>query len=92
MVKIDLITGFLGSGKTTFLKKYAKMVQHFFIVCYDKIDRVIRQKNAVSIAVMVLAFAVTFVFQVNVVLILLACAAVGVVQALVRSRRQRRNG
>ena len=54
--------------------------------------RVIRQKNAVSIAVMVLAFAVTFVFQVNVVLILLACAAVGVVQALVRSRRQRRNG
>ena len=23
MVKIDLITGFLGSGKTTFLKKYA---------------------------------------------------------------------
>ena len=45
MVKIDLITGFLGSGKTTFLKKYAKMAQHFFIVCYDKIDRVIRQKN-----------------------------------------------
>ncbi len=54
--------------------------------------RVIRQKNAVSIAVMVLAFVVTFVFQVNVVLILLACAAVGVVQALVRSRRQRRDG
>lgn len=24
MIKIDLITGFLGSGKTTFLKKYAK--------------------------------------------------------------------
>ena len=24
MVKIDLVTGFLGSGKTTFLKKYAK--------------------------------------------------------------------
>ena len=23
MIKIDLITGFLGSGKTTFLKKYA---------------------------------------------------------------------
>ena len=23
MVKIDLITGFLGSGKTTFLRKYA---------------------------------------------------------------------
>ena len=26
MVKIDLITGFLGSGKTTFIKKYAKNV------------------------------------------------------------------
>ena len=24
MVKIDLITGFLGSGKTTFIKKYVK--------------------------------------------------------------------
>ncbi|MGN9017913.1 GTP-binding protein [Lachnospiraceae bacterium HCP1S3_C3] len=24
MIKIDLITGFLGSGKTTFLLKYAK--------------------------------------------------------------------
>ena len=24
MVMIDLITGFLGSGKTTFLKKYAE--------------------------------------------------------------------
>ena len=24
MIKIDLITGFLGSGKTTFIKKYAK--------------------------------------------------------------------
>ena len=24
MVKIDLITGFLGAGKTTFLKKYAE--------------------------------------------------------------------
>ena len=24
MIKIDLITGFLGSGKTTFLLKYAR--------------------------------------------------------------------
>ena len=24
MVKIDLITGFLGSGKTTFIKKYSE--------------------------------------------------------------------
>ena len=25
MVKVDLITGFLGSGKTTFIKKYAQL-------------------------------------------------------------------
>lgn len=33
MVKIDLITGFLGSGKTTFIKKYAQylMSQGFHI-------------------------------------------------------------
>ena len=24
MVKVDLITGFLGSGKTTFIKQYAR--------------------------------------------------------------------
>ena len=24
MIKVDLITGFLGSGKTTFMKKYAE--------------------------------------------------------------------
>ena len=24
MIKVDLITGFLGAGKTTFIKKYAK--------------------------------------------------------------------
>ena len=28
MVKIDLITGFLGSGKTTFIKKYAKYLMN----------------------------------------------------------------
>lgn len=28
MIKIDLITGFLGSGKTTFIKKYAEYLLH----------------------------------------------------------------
>ena len=32
MIKIDLITGFLGSGKTTFIKKYAKHLM-------DKVSR-----------------------------------------------------
>lgn len=54
--------------------------------------RVIRQKNVVSTAVMVLAFAATFVFRVNIIILLLTCAAIGIVQALVRSRRARRGG
>ena len=28
MVKVDLITGFLGSGKTTFIKKYARYLKN----------------------------------------------------------------
>ena len=31
MVKIDLITGFLGSGKTTFIKKYAKNMEKIYV-------------------------------------------------------------
>ena len=30
MIKIDLITGFLGSGKTTFLRKYASYLIYFY--------------------------------------------------------------
>ncbi len=34
MVKIDLVTGFLGSGKTTFIKKYAKyLIDKGYKVC-----------------------------------------------------------
>lgn len=34
MIKIDLITGFLGAGKTTFIKKYAKyMMEHGSRIC-----------------------------------------------------------
>ena len=29
MVKIDLITGFLGAGKTTFLKEYVKCLKNY---------------------------------------------------------------
>ena len=29
MVKVDLITGFLGSGKTTFIRKYAQYLMDF---------------------------------------------------------------
>ena len=34
MVQVDLITGFLGSGKTTFMRHYARyMVQQGWNVC-----------------------------------------------------------
>ena len=38
MISIDLITGFLGSGKTTFIKKYAKYLidQVFCIFLNDR--------------------------------------------------------
>ena len=44
MVKIDLITGFLGSGKTTFIKKYAKYL----------IDQVKRRREKDNISVILI--------------------------------------
>ena len=32
MVKVDLITGFLGSGKTTFIRKYAQYLMDAVII------------------------------------------------------------
>ena len=32
MIKVDLITGFLGSGKTTFIKMYAKHLIDMLLV------------------------------------------------------------
>ena len=42
MVKVDLITGFLGSGKTTFIKKYARylMDQGCLLYTSDAADEV----------------------------------------------------
>ena len=55
MVQVDLITGFLGSGKTTFIKKYAKYLinqgLHIAILENDfgainvDIDAVLRQNS-----------------------------------------------
>ena len=38
MVTIDLITGFLGSGKTTFIKHYAKYLMDQGYVTEKKFD------------------------------------------------------
>lgn len=50
MVKIDLITGFLGSGKTTFIKKYAK----YFIDSGNNIGILENDHGAVNVDMMLL--------------------------------------
>lgn len=50
MVKIDLITGFLGSGKTTFIKKYAK----YLLDCGYKIGILENDFGAVNVDMMLL--------------------------------------
>ncbi len=50
MIKIDLITGFLGSGKTTFIKEYAK----FLIESGEKIAIIENDYGAVNIDMVLL--------------------------------------
>lgn len=50
--------------------------------------KVLREKQWVYYAVMILAFVATFFLDINVVYIILAAAAVGIVQALVVRRRR----
>lgn len=50
MIKIDLITGFLGSGKTTFIKKYA----HYLIENGCKIGIIENDFGAVNVDMMLL--------------------------------------
>lgn len=50
MVKIDLITGFLGSGKTTFIKKYAR----YLMDCGNNIGILENDFGAVNVDMMLL--------------------------------------
>ncbi len=50
MIKIDLITGFLGSGKTTFIKKYA----HYLIENGCKIGIIENDFGAVNVDMLLL--------------------------------------
>lgn len=59
-------------------------------VVWDMGSAVVKQRDAVSILVMLAAFAAARVFRVNVVLIILACAALGIVRTLIRRRGTRR--
>lgn len=48
---------------------------------------VIKTKSILSILIMVCAFTATFVFDINVVLIILACGVIGLIATLIRPRR-----
>lgn len=49
--------------------------------------KVIKQKNIVQIAVMILAFVATFVFDINVIYIILAAAVIGVVTEVLKKKK-----
>lgn len=51
-------------------------------------SKVVKEHNALSIALMLCAFAATFFFKINVVFILLAAALVGAVKLLVIRRKE----
>lgn len=50
-------------------------------------SKVIKQKSVIRIAVMVLAFIATFVFDINVIYIILAAAVIGVVTELIKKKK-----
>lgn len=50
MIKIDLVTGFLGSGKTTFIKKYAR----YLMKCGENIGILENDYGAVNVDMMLL--------------------------------------
>ena len=47
---------------------------------------IVRQREIVSILIMVLAFAATYFFNINVILIILACGIIGAVTTVLRNR------
>lgn len=53
-------------------------------------SKVIKERSVLHIAVMIAAFAATFFFNVNVIYIIIAAAAVGVANAIVKMRKERK--
>ena len=51
----------------------------------------VTERSAVHIIVMIAAFAATFFFGVNVIIIILACAAVGIIIECIKFVRRKRN-
>lgn len=56
-------------------------------VVYDMALDIFKQKSALSVVIMAAAFAASCFFEVNTVYIILACAAIGVVSALIKRKR-----
>lgn len=56
------------------------------VVC-SLASKVIKQKSVIQIAVMVLAFIATFVFDINVIYIILAAAVIGVFTELIKKKK-----
>ena len=53
-------------------------------VIYTMAGNVIKQRDALAIGIMVAAFAATYIFKINVMFVVLACAALGVALSLSR--------
>lgn len=53
-------------------------------------SKVIKERSFLHIAVMIAAFAATFFFEINVIYIILAAAAVGVINALIKLRKEKK--
>ena len=59
-------------------------------VVWDMGGAVVKQRSAVSIAIMIAAFVAACVFRVNVIYIILICIALGVLRTLIAGRRARK--
>ncbi|XCP84660.1 chromate transporter [Roseburia hominis] len=58
-------------------------------VTYDMAASEMKEKNILSVLIMVGAFLANWVWKVNVVLIILICAGIGVIRTLIGERRER---
>lgn len=61
-------------------------------VVWEMASGIVTERQWVSASVLIAAFLANFVFGVNVVLIILACGALGIISALIRTRGSRKGG
>lgn len=61
-------------------------------VVWEMASGIVTERQWISAAVLIAAFLANFIFGVNVVLIILACGALGIISALIRTRGSRKGG